>query len=206
MSILFSFHWCCHTPPVWPPSSPLLLLLDALPDTCNPLTPWTARQCTGRVVEAGVDTISSSPFPRLRMWTLSASVLVKRLFFSVRTDSALFRYLPGDEPGLWGGVHVDINCLCSHGDEVLVTPLAWPDQTRGGRWELRRGHQLKFKIHYKYSIIFLWKKQLTSKLEVCWFTVKPARAHPIIETSRSWLNLYSFPGLDLGGLNGMFSS
>ena len=39
-------------------------------------------------------------------------------------NSALFRYLPGDEPGLWGGVHVDINCLCSHGDEVLVTPLA----------------------------------------------------------------------------------
>ena len=145
MSILFSFHWCCHTPPVWPPSSPLLLLLDALPDTCNPLTPWTARQCTGRVVEAGVDTISSSPFPRLRMWTLSASVLVKRLFFSVRTDSALFRYLPGDEPVLWGGVHVDINCLCSHGDEVLVTPLAWPDQTRGGRGEVRRGHQLRQK-------------------------------------------------------------
>ena len=88
------------------------------------LLSWTARQCTGRVVEAGVDTISSSPFPRLRMWTLSASVLVKRLFFSVRTDSALFRYLPGDEPVLWAGVHVDINCLCSHGDEVLVTPLA----------------------------------------------------------------------------------
>ena len=39
-------------------------------------------------------------------------------------NSALFRYLAGDEPGLWGGVHVDIYCLCSHGDEVLVTPLA----------------------------------------------------------------------------------
>ena len=164
MSILFSFHWCCHTPPVWPPSSPLLLLLDALPDTCNPLTPWTARQCTGRVVEAGVDTISSSPFPRLRMWTLSASVLVKRLFFSVRTDSALFRYLPGDEPGLWGGVHIDKNCLCSHGDEVLVTPLAWPDQTWGGRWEVRWDHQLK----QKYTINTVSFSSEKSNLHLNW--------------------------------------
>ena len=208
MSILFSFHWCCHTPPVWPPSSPHLLLLDALPDTCNPLTPWTARQCTGRVVEAGVDTISSSPFPRLRMWTLSASVLVKRLFFSVRTDSALFRYLAGDEPGLWGGV------WSTRWHQLPLFPWRWgpchspgltrPD-TRGPlRGETRSPAETE--IHYKYSIIFLWKKQLTSKLEVCWFTVKPARAHPIIETSRSLLNLYSFPGLGLGGLNGMFSS
>ena len=118
------------------------------------LPPWTARQCTGRVVEAGVDTISSSPFPRLRMWTLSASVLVKVLFFSVRT-----RHFSDTLPvtSLDCGVECTLTSTASVPMAMRSLSLPWPDQTRHGGGALRGETRspAETEIHYKYSIIFL---------------------------------------------------
>ena len=221
MSILFSFHWCCHSPPVWPPSSPLflLLLLDALPDTCNPLMPWTEKKLSSGEVTA----VDSEAVYREGCGGWGRHNLI--LALSQIEDVDIVSLCAGKEavfpgknrlgtfpiPSRWRACTVGWS---TRWHQLPLFPWRWgpchspgltrPD-TRGPlRGETRSPAETE--IHYKYSIIFLWKKQLTSKLEVCWFTVKPARAHPIFETSRSWLNLYPFPGLGLGGLNGMFSS